>query len=65
MEIFEHRPQKKSLLDIFLAEVGEIGLDDVEEFGADCGDAAEERWAGGTLPGVEVRLVGKSVSVET
>ena len=42
--------EEKGLLDVLLAEVRDVGLDNVEELGADGGDASEELGTDGALP---------------
>ena len=44
-EVLDHAPNHELLLVVFLAETGEIGTDDLEQFEHDCGHAAKVAWA--------------------
>ena len=50
VEVADHAPDHRQLLGVLLAEVGDLGLDRVEELGDDGGDAAE-------VPGAAPRRV--------
>lgn len=51
--------QKESLLNIFLTEMSDVRLDDVEEFGDDCRDSSEETRTDFALPGNENQTTSK------
>ena len=47
IEVGDHASDDNGLLGVFLAEAGEVGLDDVEELGDDGADAPEVSRPGG------------------
>ena len=52
VEVTDHAADDGNLLEVFLAEDGDVGLDDVEEFGNDGADAAEVGGALGAFEGL-------------
>ena len=60
VEVADHAPDHRRLLGVLLAEVGDVGADDVEELGDDGGDAAEV--LGAAARGVAVEHLGQAAA---